>query len=243
MRRVREEFQASDGTYGSPRLQRALRARGIAISRRRVERLMREAGLKARVARIYRSKPGRRRMFEQHPNLLWREVAQEPGQIWVSDVTYVRVGGRWRFLVTIMDQYSRRLLAWRLGRVRNAELTRGALDQALRRAAHRPQLIFHSDRGTEYAGARLSDRLRRLRLRQSMTRGGTPGDNAHAESFFHTLKAELVHGKAFAHEQQLRCDLRRYVRFYNLRRLHSSLDYRSPAQVERDARRPRSRAA
>jgi putative transposase len=204
MRRVREEFQASDGTYGSPRLQRALRARGIAISRRRVARLMREAGLKARVARIYRSKPGRRRMFEQHPNLLWREVAQEPGQIWVSDVTYVRVAGRWRFLVTIMDQYSRRLLAWRLGRVRNAELTRGALDQALRRAAHRPQLIFHSDRGTEYAGARLSDRLRRLRLRQSMTRGGTPSDNAHAESFFHTLKVELVHGKAFTHEQQLR---------------------------------------
>jgi len=241
--RVRKEFRDSGGTYGSPRVQRALRAQGIAISRRRVARLMRQAELKGRVARVYRSKPGRRRMFEQHPNLLWREVAQAPGQIWVSDVTYVRVAGRWRFLATVMDQYSRRLLGWRVGRVRSGELTRAALDQALRRAEHRPQLIFHSDRGSEYAGATLSDRLRRLRLRQSMTRGGAPGDNAHAESLFHTLKAELVHGKTFTHEGQLRCDLRKYVRFYNLKRLHSSLGYRSPAQVERDAKHLASRSS
>jgi putative transposase len=182
-------------------------------------------------------------MFEQHPNLLWREVAQAPGQIWVSDVTYVRVAGRWRFLATVMDQYSRRLLGWRVGRVRSGELTRAALDQALRRAEHRPQLIFHSDRGSEYAGATLSDRLRSLRIRQSMTRGGAPGDNAHAESLFHTLKAELVHEKTFTHEGQLRCDLRKYVRFYNLKRLHSSLGYRSPAQVERDAKHLASRSS
>jgi transposase InsO family protein len=110
---VRKEFRDSGGIYGSPRVQRALQARGIAVSRRRVERLMRHAELKARVARVYRSKPGRRRMFEKHPNLLWREVAQGPGQIWVSDVTYVKVAGRWRFLAMVMDQYSRRLLGWR----------------------------------------------------------------------------------------------------------------------------------
>jgi transposase InsO family protein len=241
---VRKEFGDSGGTYGSPRVQRALKARGIGVSRRRVERLMRQAGLKARVARVYRSKPGRHRMFEKHPNLLWREVAQEPGQIWVSDVTYVRVAGRWRFLAVVMDQYSRRLLGWRVGRVRSGELTRAALDQALRRAEHRPRLIFHSDRGSEYAGATLGDRLRRLRVRQSMTRGGAPGDNAHAESFFHTLKAELVHGTDFAHDRQLQHALRKYMRFYNLRRLHSELGYRSPAQVEREFLIPRpSRAA
>lgn len=182
-------------------------------------------------------------MFEKHPNLLWREVAQEPGQIWVSDVTYVRVAGRWRFLAMVMDLYSRRLLGWRVGRVRSGELTRAALDQALRRAEHRPQLIFHSDRGSEYAGATLGDRLRRLCVRQSMTRGGAPGDNAHAESFFHTLKAELVHGTAFTHERQLQRALRQYMRFYNLKRLHSELGYRSPAQVERDAQRLASRSS
>lgn len=240
---VRKEFRDSGGTYGSPRVQRALQARGIAVSRRRVERLMRHAELRARVARVYRSKPGRRRMFEKHPNLLWREVAQEPGQIWVSDVTYVRVAGRWRFLAMVMDLYSRRLLGWRVGRVRSGELTRAALDQALRRAEHRPQLIFHSDRGSEYAGATLGDRLRRLCVRQSMTRGGAPGDNAHAESFFHTLKAELVHGTAFTHERQLQRALRQYMRFYNLKRLHSELGYRSPAQVERDAQRLASRSS
>jgi transposase InsO family protein len=239
---VRKEFHDSGGTYGSPRVQRALQARGVAVSRRRVERLMREAGLKARVARVYRSKPGRRRMFEKHANLLWREVAQAPGQIWVSDVTYVRVAGRWRFLAMVMDQYSRRLLGWSVGRVRSGELTRAALDQALRRAQHRPRLIFHSDRGSEYAGATLGDRLRRLCIRQSMTRGGAPGDNAHAESFFHTLKAELVHGTAFTHDHQLQRALRSYMRFYNFKRLHSELGYRSPAQAEHDAQRLASRS-
>jgi len=229
---IETAFKDSGGTYGSPRIQRALAERGFAVSRRRVERLMRGAGLRARVARVYRSKPGRYRLFEQHPNLLWKQAAQGPGQIWVGDVTYLKLRGRWRFLAVVMDQYSRRLLGWSLGRVRSGELTRAAFDHALERAAAGSGLIFHSDRGSEYAGSKLGARLRGLGVRQSMTRGGSPSDNAHAESFFHSLKAEAVHGVHFEDDSALRSCLQSYVWFYKHQRLHSSLGYRSPVAFE-----------
>jgi putative transposase len=234
---IRTAFRESGGTYGSPRIQRALAERGFKVSRRRVERLMRTAGLKARVARIYRSNPGKHRLFEQHPNLLWKEQAIKPRQVWVGDVTYIRVRGRWRFLAVVMDQYSRRLLGWRLGRVRCGELTRAAFDHALKRGRLKPGLIFHSDRGSEYAGALLRDRLQALRVRQSMTRGGSPSDNAHAESFFHSLKAEVVHGVDYPDDSHLSRSLRKYIWFYNHHRLHSSLGYRAPIAFEQHAAR------
>ena len=111
-------FAASGGTYGSPRVQRSLAERGFSVSRRRVERLMRLAGLRARVVRIYRSNPRLHRFFEQHPNRLWKRRAKGPNQIWVGDITYLPVAGRWRFLAVVMDQYSRRVLGWSLGLAR-----------------------------------------------------------------------------------------------------------------------------
>jgi len=143
-RRIQRLFQQHRGTYGSPRIHRALHAEGCAVSRRRVERLMRTAGLRARITRIYRANP------RLH---------------------------RWRFLAVVLDQCSRRVLAWRLGHTRGARLTRGGLDAAVRRRRPRAGLIFHSDRGSEYAGHAFRDRLRALGIRQSATRGGTPGDN------------------------------------------------------------------
>ena len=196
---------------------------------------MRQEGLRARVARVYRSKPGRYRLFTQHPNLLWMQTAQSPGQIWVGDVTYLKVRHRWRFLAVVMDRYSRRLLGWSLGPVRNGELTRAALDHALKRGTTRRGLIFHSDRGSEYAGAVLGHRLRQLGVRQSMTRGGSPSDNAHAESFFHSLKAEAIHGVDFKDDRALRQCLRSYVWFYNYQRMHSSLGYQTPVAFETKA--------
>ena len=226
-------FAASGRTYGSPRVQRALVERGFSVSRRRVERLMRGAGLRARVVRIYRSNPGLHRFYAQHPNRLWRSQAAKPDQIWVGDVTYLPVAGRWRFLAVVMDQYSRRLLGWSLGRVREARLTLSALEHALRRRSPARGLIFHSDSGSEYAAAAFRDRLRALGIRQSMTRGGAPADNAHMESFFHSFKADVVHGVSFKDDRELRRCLRSYIPFYNHRRLHSSLGYRSPVEYER----------
>ena len=231
-RRITQLFRQHDRRYGSPRIHRDLRAEGWRISRRRVERLMRAAALHARVSQIYRANPRLHRFYGQHPNRLWRRVVRRPDQVWVGDITYLPVGRHWRFLAVVLDRYSRRVLAWGLSRTRDGRLTRAVLDAALRRRRPRRGLIFHSDRGTEYVTAALRDRLRACGIRQSATRVATPGDNAHMESFFHSLKAELIHGRRFTTDTQLRLALRRYMRYYNHRRRHSALQYRAPAVFE-----------
>ena len=218
--------------YGSPRIQRALHAEGCAVSRRRVERLMRRAGRRARVVQIYRANPRLHRFYGQHPNRLWARVATRPNRIWVGDITYLPVVGRWHFLAVVLDQYSRRVLAGALGRTRDTRLTRTVLNAAVRRRRPRAGLVFHSDRGSEYAAQTFRDRWRTLGIRQSATRVGTPGDNAHMESFFHSLKAEVVHGARFVTAHQLRLALRGYFGYYNHRRLHSALGYRAPVEYE-----------
>ena len=228
-------FERSGGTYGSPRLHRALATQGYRVSRRRVERLMRVGGWRARVVRVYRRKAGTHRWFGQHPNRVRRTRATWLDQIWLGDVTYLRVGRRWWYLATVLDQYSRRVLSWRLGAVRDARLTCAAIDAALRRRRPGPGLIFHSDRGSEFLGAAFSRILMKYGARQSMTRGAAPDENAHIESFFHSLKADLIHGERFEHVSDLRRHLHRYVHYYNHRRLHSALQYHSPVDYERGA--------
>ena len=211
---------------------RALKAQGVSVSRGRVERLMREAGLRARVARIYRSNPSLHKFYEKYPNRLWKRQAKNPNEIWVSDVTYLSVAGTWRYLAIVMDQCSRRILGWSLGRKRGTRLTRAAFDLAVRSRDPNPGLIFHSDRGSEYAGTGIGDRLKALGVRQSMTRGGCPSDNPHAESFFHSMKADVIHGVRFDNEEQLRACLTSYLLFYNHRRSHTSLGFLSPVEYE-----------
>ena len=172
-------FAAHHGRYGSPRIHRELIGAGWRVSRRRVERLMRAAGLRARVARVYRANPALHRFFGQHPNRLPAAGARRPDQVWVGDVTYLPVAGRWRFLAVVLDQCSRRVLAWTLGRRRDAHLTRQVLDAAVRRRRPPRGLVFHSDRGSEYVGATLRDRLRALGIRQSSALRG-PEDKAQA---------------------------------------------------------------
>lgn len=232
---IREVFDRSRRTYGSPRVQRALASQGVRVSRRRVARLMRAAGMRARVVGVYRTNSKLHVHYQRHPNLLWQAQARRVDRVWVGDVTYLRVGRAWRFLAMVMDQYSRRVLGWSLARVRSTRLTRAALDHAIRHRRPRPGLIFHSDRGSEYLGGGFSDRLKGCGIRQSTTRGGCPADNAHAESFFHSMKADLLHGVAFAHDRALRACVAGYVRYYNHQRLHSSLGYRSPVAYERQA--------
>lgn len=232
---MRPLFEASHGTYGSPRLHRALRLAGYAVSRRRVERLMRAAGWRARVARVYRPKAGTHRWFGQHTNQVQRTRAARLNQIWVGDLTYLSVAGRWWYLAVILDQCSRRVLAWRLGTVRDSRLTSGVLAAALRRRRPAPGLIFHSDRGSEFLGARVRQHLCDAQARQSMTRGGAPGENAHMESFFHSLKADGIHGRTFQTVRELRQYLRQYLHYYNHQRLHSALGYQSPVDYEQRA--------
>jgi putative transposase len=195
----------------------------------------RDAHAPPRVARVYRPKAGTHRWFSQHPNQVRRTQATRPNQIWVGDLTYLAVAGRWWYLAVVLDQYSRRVLAWRLSSTRDSRLTRAVVDAALRRRRPKRDLIFHSDRGSEFLGTAFRTHLTAHGVRQSVTRGGAPGENAHMESFFHSLKADVIHGRSFQTVAALRQQLHRYVPYYNHQRLHSALGYHSPVDYERRA--------
>ena len=206
-------------------------AAGWTVSRHRVARLMRAAGLRAKAVQGYRAKANIHHQYARHPNRLWHTRLTHPNQAWVGDITYLRVGSTWRYLAIVMDAYTRRILAWTLTSQRTASVTCAVLTKAVRRRSP-TGVIFHSDRGSEYMGAPFCALVRRLGMRQSASVRG-PGDNAYAESFFHTLKAELTRGCQYATEGALRGQLQGYMRYYNTVRLHSALHYRSPLAFER----------
>ena len=158
---IRAIFEASAGTYGAPRIQAALAETRLRVGRKRVARLLREAGLKARSARIYRHMPGTYHFFAAIPNRILLCTTTAPDQIWVGDVTYLKVCGQWRYLAAVMDRHSRRILGWCLGQRRDLSLTRAALDRALRRRQPAPGLVFHSDRGSSTPPTRTARTSRR----------------------------------------------------------------------------------
>lgn len=231
--RVGAIFGASDGTYGSPRIHAALQQADFRVGRKRVARLMREAGLKARSARIYRRTEGTHRFFAAIPSRVVDVETTAPDQIWVGDVTYLKSAKGWRYLAVVMDRHSRRILGWRLGATRDLTVTLGALNRALRRQRSVDQLIFHSDRGAEYAAYAYRARLAALGITQSMKRPRELGDNAFIESFFHSMKADAIHARRFDHERELQGAISAYIRRYNRSRLHSGLGYRTPIDYER----------
>lgn len=229
--RIRQIFQAHEGRYGSPRVHRALRLAGIRVSRRRVARLMRAGGLRAKAVRGYRAKAGVHRFYDRQPNRLRGLEPHRPNQVWVGDITYLPVAGHWWYLAVVLDQYSRRVLAWSVTAQRDARVTCAVL-KAAARARHARDVIFHSDRGSEYMAAPFHACVTTLGLLQSASTRG-PEDNAHMESFFHSLKAELTRGVVFRDVGTLRHEVDRYMHYYNHRRMHSALGYRSPIAFER----------
>lgn len=156
-----------------------------------------------------------------------------PNQQWVADVTYIKVRGRWFYLAAVMDVYSRRILGWSLDTTRTTALTLSALRYALKGRRPERDMIFHTDRGIEFAAFRFRNALRNRGIRASFNRPGYCTDNAHMESFFHSMKVELIRGRTFNCEQELRFSLNSYInQFYNHKRLHSGIGYHSPAEYE-----------
>ena len=198
---------------------------------------MREAGLAGRVMQVTRRQPGLKRFKASGKNLRRAEAhPQKINQVWVADVTYLKLNGKWRYLATVMDVYSRRILGWSLGRDRTVSLTLRALAYALKGRAPAAGMIFHTDRGIEYTAYRFRDALKKHGMRHSVNRPGYCTDNAHMETFFHTLKAELIRGTSFKDEPALRSALNSYInQFYNHCRLHSGIGYLPPVVFERMA--------
>lgn len=231
--RIEAIHRISRGTYGSPRVHRALERSGCRVSENRVARLMRERGIKGRVATIRYTNPGMRRYYASLSNEQLEVQTCRSDQVWVADITYLKVGPIYRYLAVVMDRYSRRVLGWSFGKHKSVALTLRALDRAVRNRRPRHGLIFHTDRGIEYAAGVFKQRLAELGITQSMNRPGKVTDNAYMESFFHSMKSEAIHGLAFTEDRQIASVLRSYVPFYNSTRMHSSLGYVSPATFEK----------
>lgn len=234
MKLIKELHQGYRRTYGAARMHQLLRKKGYSCSRRRINRLMRELGIKASTTGLYAWRPGQHEFYTATGNqLINMDQPIQPGKQWVGDFTYIKTKTGWIYHAAILDLYSRKVVGWSFSKKRNTELTKSALRMALTR--HRPKAgcLFHSDQGIEYAAHEYRDMVLEAGLIRSMSRKGNPLDNATMESFFHTMKAELVHQQTFENEIEAVAHIVEYIEFYNRERLHSSLDYQSPEMYEK----------
>jgi len=228
----------SRGTYGRCRVHAALQAQGTPCSKNRVARLMRQEGLWGRRRRAFKATTNSKHSFPVAQNLLARDfTATAPDQVWVSDITYLPVEEGWEYLATVMDLHSRRIVGWAMQSTLERSLTLRALEMAIAQRQPGPGLIHHSDRGVQYACFDYQAALARQGIVPSMSRKGDCWDNAPMESFYGTLKCELVHDWSRPPRAQARREVFEYLEvFYNRQRLHSSLGYQSPVAYERQSK-------
>jgi putative transposase len=229
---INKIHQASRGTYGSPKVYRKLKFQGIPVSENRVAKLMPSQGIKGRVATLRYTSPNLKKFYGCLPNRQLEHPAETPNQVWVADITYLKVGAIYRYLAVVMERCSRRVVGWAFGQQKNVKFTLRALNNAVAKRHPPAGLIFHTDRGIEYYANAFRARLAQLHITQSMNRPDKVTDNAFMESFFHSMKADVIHGRSFTEDSQMLTVLRSYIPFYNHSRMHSSLNYVSPATYE-----------
>lgn len=231
--RVVKAHRNSRGTYGSPRVHKELQRQGERVGRRVVERLMREAGIAGVQPKRFMTTTKSDPSHAVDPNLLDRDfTATKPDERWVTDITYIWTDQGWCYLAAIIDLFTRGVVGWALSTSLATKLPLQALASALAKRKPDTGLLHHSDRGSQYTSADYRKLLKARGIVASMSRRGNCWDNAVAESFFGTLKKELIHRQRWTSVAQVRAALFDYIEvFYNRSRLHSSLGYRTPAEV------------
>lgn len=236
--KIAEIYWRSRGTYGSPRIHKQLAKEGIHCSKKRVERLMKELGLKAKQKRKFKVTTNSKHNLPVRKNVLNRKFyINQPNKVWVSDITYIFTCEGWLYLAIILDLYSRKVVGWAMDKRMNKELVIDALQMAINKRELKKGLIFHSDRGSQYASYDFQKMLWQNGIISSMSRKGDCWDNAVTESFFATLKTELIYHNTYEYRFQARRDIFEYIEvFYNRQRLHSTLDYKSPEEYENESK-------
>lgn len=233
---IKGVHQKSRQRYGSPRIYEALKAKQVAVSRPRVARLMKQAQLKARMKKRFKATTDSKHEYAVSENLLnCHFSAIATGQAWVSDITYIRTQAGWLYLTVVLDLADRKVIGWALSKTMKAkETTVAALKMAIGNRPITKPLLFHSDRGVQYACEEFRKELKTYPfIKQSMSRKANCWDNAVAESFFKTLKIECVYSNRFENQNVAAREIFQFIEiWYNRERLHSSLGYRTTAQME-----------
>lgn len=229
IRAIHAEFR---GSYGSPRMVKELRLRGFPASKDRVERLMQENGIKAKHKRRFKVTTDSKHNLPVAPNLLERNFTPEsPNRVWTADITYLWTAEGWLYLAIVIDLFNREVVGWSLKPRMTVDIVNDALTMAWFRCKPAAGLIHHSDRGSQYASHAFQAKLAEYGMRCSMSRKGDCWDNAPTESWFGSFKNERVHGERFETRDEMKVVAFEYIEvFYNRRRLHSTLGYKSPQQ-------------
>lgn len=226
-------YEASRKTYGSPRITAALRKQGYRCSRPRVARIMARHNIAAKTKRKFKATTQSAHSYPVSPNLVGQNFnSDHPNRVWTSDITYIRTREGWLYLTVVQDVFNREIVGWSMGKNLTAKQTViPAFQHASARLHKGDRLIFHSDQGSQYACDVFRSQLAGFNVQQSMSGAGNCYDNAMTESFFHTLKTELVYFERYHTRAQARASIFEYIEvFYNRQRLHSALDYQTPVQ-------------
>ncbi len=222
--------------YGYRRVSAELRRRGLLVNRKRVARLMREDNLLALQRRAFVVTTDSKHEFEVYLNLASRMTLTGVNQLWVADITYIRLQGEFVFLAVILDAFSRKVVGWALERTIDTRLTKAALEQAIALRQPQPGLVHHSDRGVQYASHDYVKVLEEHQMISSMSRPANPYDNASCESWIKTLKREEIYANEYRDLEHLRAHIEEFIeQYYNRRRLHSALGYKTPEEFEQAA--------
>ena len=237
--KIKEFFETSDETYGSPRIYDDLKEAGILVSENTVAKYMKEMGLDARLKKKFRvqttdsdhNHPIAPRLFKVEDE---HALPNKPGEMLAGDITYLRIGNVFLYLAVVLDLFNREVVGWSMSRSLETRLVLDALDMAMRKVGPDAEVIFHSDRGSQYASEAYRKFLKNKDIKPSMSRRGNCYDNAYVESWFSSLKKEWIYRKPYSTEEQLRALVFEYIEvWYNKKRKHSSLGYLSPERYRK----------